>query len=212
MIRYPNGKTYAPKEIKGKETTKKKSVSKDVQYENRGMTLEEDLNQTNEYYLYQGMAVIHKKPTPIQIVKVDYRSRAAAKITEAYFRTPSTTDYSGVYKAKYVDFEAKETKNKTSFPLQNFHPHQIIHMKKVKEQQGICFAIVRFTELDETYVLDADVVIKYWNEKESGGRKSIPYHIFQEQGHKVKYGFQARVDYLSVIDEIYFTHKKKTPS
>lgn len=50
-------------------------------------------------------------------------------INEAYFRTPSTTDYNGVYQGYYIDFEAKETKNKTSFPLNNIHDHQVEHMK-----------------------------------------------------------------------------------
>ena len=50
-------------------------------------------------------------------------------INEAYFRTPSTTDYNGVYNGYYIDFEAKETKNKTSFPLNNIHAHQVEHMK-----------------------------------------------------------------------------------
>ena len=84
----------------------------------RGMNLEEDINLTNEYYLSHDIAVIHKKPTPIQIVKVSYPERSSAKIVEAYFRTPSTTDYNGIYKGKYIDFEAKETKT-LSFPFTN---------------------------------------------------------------------------------------------
>ena len=37
----------------------------------------------------------------------------AAVITEAYFRTPSTTDFNGIFKGRYIDFEAKETSNAT---------------------------------------------------------------------------------------------------
>ena len=36
------------------------------------MRFEEAINESNKYYLSRGLAVIHKKPTPIQIVKVDY--------------------------------------------------------------------------------------------------------------------------------------------
>ena len=86
-----------------------KNISKEINYKNRGMTLENDINKTNEYYKEIEKAYIYKKPTPIKIVKVDYPSREKAIIKEAYFTIPSTTDYNGLYKGKYIDFEAKET-------------------------------------------------------------------------------------------------------
>ena len=89
------------------------SLSQPKNFANRGMSFEKMINATNDYYLSQGLAVIHKKPTPIQIVRVDYPQRSRAKIVEAYFRQASTTDYSGVYNGYYIDFEAKETKQKT---------------------------------------------------------------------------------------------------
>ena len=61
----------------------------EISYSNRGKSLEDDLNETNMFYLNRNMANIHKKPVPIQIVKVDYPARSAAVIREAYFRTPS---------------------------------------------------------------------------------------------------------------------------
>src|SRR5690606_6305981 len=144
-LRYPNGKVYKPQEVKNNPHLKQRI------YGNRGMTLEEDINETNLYYLEQEIAVIHKKPTPVQIVNVDYPKRSAAVIKEAYFKQASTTDYNGIYKGRYIDFEAKETKNKTSFPLQNFHEHQIKHMSDCVKQDGICFVILRFSSTDEIY-------------------------------------------------------------
>ena len=79
--------------------------------------------------------------------------RSKAVINEAYFRTPSTTDYNGVYNGYYIDFEAKETKNKTSFPLNNIHAHQVEHMKNTYLQKGIVFLMIRFKTLDEVYIL-----------------------------------------------------------
>ena len=103
------------------------------------MSLEKDIELSNTYYLNHGMAVIHKKPTPVQIVNVHYPMRSKAVINEAYFRTPSTTDYNGIYNGRYLDFEAKETKNKTSFPLNNMHEHQVVHMDACYKQNGIVF-------------------------------------------------------------------------
>ena len=45
--------------------------SKKINYSNRGMALEHDINESNQYYLNNNIAVIYKKPTPISIIKVD---------------------------------------------------------------------------------------------------------------------------------------------
>ena len=118
MVNYPNGK-------------KKAYTSKPTSAGGRGMVLEKDINVTNMFYLSIDKAVIHKKPTPVTIVKVDYPARSAAKITEAYFKLPSTTDYNGIYRGKYVDFEAKECASHTSFPLKSLHAHQVQHLQNV---------------------------------------------------------------------------------
>src|SRR6476620_418035 len=119
-IRYPNGKKFITNQT---QSTKPKNSNRVSTYSNRGMTLEDDINHSNAFYVESGIAVIHKKPTPVQIVDVHYPKRSAAVIKEAYFKQASTTDYNGVYNGHYIDFEAKETKNKTSFPLKNFHDH-----------------------------------------------------------------------------------------
>ena len=137
MINYPNGKPF--KLNPTKVGSNQSEASSNIKYGGRGMTLEKDIEQSNTFYLKSGIAVIHKKPTPVQIVNVHYPKRSKAVINEAYFRTPSTTDYNGVYNGYYIDFEAKETKNKTSFPLNNIHAHQVEHMKNTYHQKGIVF-------------------------------------------------------------------------
>ena len=134
MVNYPH-------QISRKKAQVRPKKSNRVDFANRGMSFESAINATNDYYLSRGLAVIHKKPTPVQIVKVDYPKRSREKIVEAYFRQASTTDYSGVYKGYYIDFEAKETRQKTAMPMKNFHAHQIEHMSQVISQDGICFKI-----------------------------------------------------------------------
>lgn len=171
----------------------------------RGMSLEEDISLSNEYYLNVDKAVIHKKPTPIQIVKVDYPRRQSAKIVEAYYKIPSTTDYNGIYRGKYVDFEAKETKAK-SFPFGNISEHQVDHLQKIIDHGGIAFVMIAFTTLNEVYLIDASFVIKdYYH----SNRKSMTYEKIKSLGHIIPQGYQPRLDYLKIIDLIYFKEDKQ---
>ena len=165
------------------------------------MALEEDINITNTYYLNQDTAIIHKKPTPVTIVNVDYPSRSAAKITEAYFKLPSTTDYNGIYRGRYIDFEAKECAFETSFPLKSIHEHQITHLDAVLRHGAIAFVVVRFTNLGKTFFVPAEVMIPYIRTLK---RRSIPYAWFEEQGISIAYNYVKPVDYLKIIDTLYF--------
>lgn len=173
---------------------------KPIIFGNRGMGLENDLNDSNTFYLVSDKAVIYKKPTPITITKVDYPSRIDAVIKEAYFKTPSTTDYNGIYRGKYIDFEAKETKQ-SIFPLANIHKHQIEHLRKIVNHGGIGFIIVRFTKEGKTFLLDALKLLAFLDNET---RKSIPLSYFEENGHIIKEKYQPRLDYLEVVDQLYF--------
>lgn len=171
-----------------------------ITYENRGMTLENDINLTNNYYAETNRAFIYKKPTPIKITKVDYPCREKAVIKEAFFKEPSTTDYNGLYKGKYIDFEAKETNNKTSFPLNNIHKHQIRHIENIVNHDGIAFLIVRFNKINKTYLLPGEHFLSFIGNNE---RKSIPISFFDKYGIIIPEGYIPRIDYLTVVDNLY---------
>lgn len=198
MIKYSNGLTFTKKLIKNNNSNPNKK-KKNFSCGNRGMDLEGDIDISNDYYKSHGDCLITKRPTPINVVKVDYSKGAI--ITNAYFEKPSTTDYNGVYLGRYIDFEAKSTRLKTSFPLSNISIHQIEHLKQVLKHNGIAFFIIEFSSLDEVYLLDAKYVIDYY---EHGERRSIPYNAFLEVGHKIKRGIWPRLYYLDVIKEVYF--------
>ena len=170
-----------------------------ILYGNRGMGLEDYLNITNKYYLDNDIAVIYKKPTPIKVVKVDYNKRINTKITEAYYEIPSTTDYNGIYKGKYIDFEAKETKSKTSFSLNNIHKHQIDHLIKVKNHGGISFLIIRFTTINKTFLLETQKLEEFLYNNE---RKSIPLSYINDNGYLINENYNPRLEYIKIVDEI----------
>lgn len=188
--------------------SKRKQSKTGKTYGNRGKSLEEDINITNSFYINANKAIIHKKPTPIQIVDVHYPKRSAAVITKAYFQTRSTTDYNGIYQGRHLDFEAKETKNKTTFPLANVHEHQVEHLRAIKEHGGIAFFIIRFTVLDETYFVPASTILSFWDKQIENKRSSIPYAVIQKEGFLIPFHYQIRVDYLKVVQKLYFSDGK----
>ena len=190
-IKYPNGSK--PKIIIKKDSS-------------RGMTFESDLNQSNEYYRIHNIALIYKKPTPIQIVKVDYPSRNKARIVEAYYQTPSTTDYNGLYKGKYIDYEAKQTEN-LSFPFKHIFDHQVNHLKKCKEHGGIAFVIIYFKKVGEVYMIDIDPFYeRYMN---NDVKRSINLDDLNElcqinKAYNIHLGYAPLIDYIKGIDAMYF--------
>lgn len=175
----------------------KKEVKKNISFANRGMDLEKLISDANDYYLSMDKAVIYKKPTPVKISKVTYK-KDIPKV-DGYLNQKSTLDYVGLYKGKYLDFDAKKTINKNSFPLSNIHNHQLVHMKRILNHGGITFLIIDIN--NEVYLLKGEDIISFIEENE---RKSIPYDYIKDKGFIIEYSYNPILDYLKVIDKIYY--------
>ena len=185
MINYPNGKKIVNEKVKNKS--------------NLGQSLEDDLNKTNIYYQIHKIALVYKKPTPINIVKVDYPKRSAAKITEAYYQQSSTTDYNGIYNGIAIDFEAKSTHNKTSFPLKMIHKHQLEHLSRVLNHGGFPFLIIRFAIYNLTFLLPYQLLDQYIkNEK----KQSIPLNWFKQNTKIITNSYFKPCDYIQALKPI----------
>lgn len=184
-----------PTPIINKEKTSK-------QHKINGVIFENALNISNDFYRIHNIAIIHKKPTPIQIVRVDYPNRSKAKITEAYYKTPSTTDYNGIYKGKYIDYEAKETNN-LSFSFKHIFQHQINHLVNVNKHGGIAFVIIYFKKANEVYIIDINTFYMLYLENLNGGVKSISITKAREIGALAPIGYTPPIDYLKAVDELY---------
>jgi recombination protein U len=193
IFKYPLGiKKSFPK-----KTTK--TIQTKTSFKNRGMGLEGELNLSNAFYNEEGMALIQKRPTPINVVKVDYAK--GAKITQAYFEKQSTTDYNGVYRSKYLDFEAKSTLSRTSLPISNITSHQITHLKNVMKHGGIAFFIIAFETLQQTYLLPAQPFIKFI---ETEKRQSLPLNWIKQNGVLINVSFKPRLHFLQAVDQLFF--------
>ncbi|MFV0519333.1 MAG: Holliday junction resolvase RecU [Lachnospirales bacterium] len=143
----------------------------------RGSAFEEMINSTNELYLKHNLAVVQKISTPITVTKVD---NSRGLITEGYFDSQSTVDYIGICQGIGICFDAKETSQK-SLPIQNIHSHQVEFMRNFSKQKGISFLLVNFKIYNEIFLLPIEVLLKFYDEIENGGRKSIPYNAFDKE-------------------------------
>ena len=135
----------------------------------RGSLFEDEINRTNDKYKEQNLALIQKVPTPITPMKIDSENR---HITLAYFDQKSTVDYIGVIQGIPVCFDAKECK-KTTFALQNIHPHQVDFMRRFEQQDGIAFFLISYTEEGVYYYLPFRHFLPFWERAQAGGRKSF---------------------------------------
>jgi len=196
-MNYPNGKKYESNVEESDKSKKKKYNLKD-NASNRGMGLEDDINSSNDYYNSLGVCLIYKRPTPIKVVRMDKDNKS--KIIEGYFSSKSTTDYNGIYKGKYMDFEAKETINKTSFTFHNVQPQQFRHLLGVTKLGGLAFFIIRMKAYNETYILKYEDVDSFIN---SSSRQSIPYSYIKEKGYIIEEGFCPRLKFLDAVNKAF---------
>ncbi|MBR4178298.1 MAG: Holliday junction resolvase RecU [Bacilli bacterium] len=172
---------------------------KNTNFKNRGMFLENIINDSNTYYNSIDRCLIFKKPTPIKVLNVSYPSNTSHVIDRAVYSSISTLDYNGIYKEKYIEFDAKECHSKTSFPLSNIKEHQLEHIKKVIKQKGIVFLIIYMN--NEFFLLKGEDVVEYILNND---RKSIEFDYIKDKGYRINESYLPRLKYLDTVDIAYF--------
>ncbi len=163
----------------------------------RGLDFEEEINKANEYYILNDIAHIYKKPTPIKVLKVkntsgDFFKRT--KIVEAFFERKSTTDYNGIYKSRYIDFEAKQTKEKEFNLKVNLHKHQQRHLHSVSRHGGIAFLLINMLSYKKIFLIEIDK-IKLDQEK-------LSIDFLNQNGYEIKNKNTIYLDYLKIVDKL----------
>jgi recombination protein U len=169
-----------------------------MSYANRGMGFEALINLTNDLYNRRGLALITKLPTPMKVL-------GPAKVKNqhvAVFEKPSTVDYTGVYRGRAIEFEAKSTHSLTAWPLKDIHDHQVEHLRRVDQHGGIAFVLVEFVKQHGIFLLTARHLLQVWAAAQAGGRKSIPIDDFDRMCLQVGPGRGVPVDYLAAVDQL----------
>lgn len=149
--------------------TKKKSDS----HRNRGLKFEHLIEHKCDELKKQKIAIIGKIPTDWKITR-----GAGGKIIGGFPVAESKfVDFCGLFKGKPISIEAKETKNKTSFPFSNIKDYQIKFLDLWTELGGLGYYIIRFVELQKVYFIPSKIMN---NCIRTIGRKSAPISWFKD--------------------------------
>lgn len=84
------------------------------------MLLESIVNRTILMLEQEGVALIHKKGLNLSFKSVDRKER---RVDGARIVSKSTVDYYGVFRGRFIAFEAKSVEE-DYFPLANIRKHQ----------------------------------------------------------------------------------------
>ena len=204
VIKYPDGRMMEIKKNTS-HSDKRKTANKTEEERirdsyiksNMGMAFESDISKCCDYYRSKGIADIYKRPTPIKVVKMS--KTKPGMIEEAYFEAKSTTDYVGIYKGKYIDFECKETIH-DSVPYHMIREQQYDHLSFILSLGGIGFFLVSFKSYQEVYLMKASIILAAIKEKKHPGFKR---EFFMEHGIRLERSYLPPYKLLEAIDKAF---------
>ena len=206
VINYPDGRKLVLPEKKDDKLDHRKSENKTEAQKikesmiksNMGMQFESDVTKSCDFYREKGLCAIYKRPTPIKVVKMS--KTHPGMIEEAYFQEKSTTDYVGIYKGKYIDFECKETIHE-EIPHAMIRQQQYRHLDDVLRLGGIGFFLVSFKRIGEVYLMPAKIILDANKENSHRGFK---YEFFKEKGILIERSYLPPYKILDGIDKAFF--------
>ena len=150
--------------------------------------LEKTANKINMELRRSSSALILKIPVPLELT------------AKGLIAKPSTVDYSGTMQGGLsIDYDAKETESKTSFPLANIKEHQLNYLKLKSQLGGVTFFMIHFKKVykDDVFITPISLIDKYWHDATfKNGRKSIPFKKFKTSW------LTPITDYLKKVREI----------
>ncbi|MGL5438378.1 MAG: Holliday junction resolvase RecU [Metamycoplasmataceae bacterium] len=157
---------------------------------NRGMLLEKIINKTINSYKNNGTALFHKKNLDIKFERVDKE----LNVYNSVISKKSTVDYYGIYKGRFIAFEAKST-NKEYLSFSNFKEHQHNYLLEIEKYLGIAFYIILFKKTSEFFIIKASNINLQI-------KKSITKDFILNNGYYLEIIYPGYIDFLSFINKI----------
>ena len=161
---------------------------------NKGMYIESLIGRTINYLNNHDIAYFEKRNVPFKLCKKISNEMFLGKLF-----SKSTVDYTGVYKNQHLEFEAKQTVA-GNFDLHMIKTHQFNFLKNMHENHHcICFFIIQFYDIDETYLLPVENLIKYCEENK---HKSIPYDSIVKMSIKLEIVFPGILNLTQALAQL----------
>ena len=174
-----------------KETKTKVVKKKSTSHVNRGLKFESLIQDKCDELKKNGIALINKVPTEIKMIRNGARIVNAFAVEQSKF-----VDFCGIYKGKGMAIEAKETKNKTSFPFSNIKDTQIEFLKLWVKLGGLGYYIIRFETNKKVFLIKSDNLHKCIDTIE---RKSVPYDYCLESEDFIEIDYN-KLDFENYIE------------
>lgn len=148
-------------------------------YANKGMYIEELIEQSIKYYLANNICFIEKRYIPIKIIK------KFGNLIEGKLLSKSYVDYVGLIDGKYITFESKQT-DEEKFMLNQIKEHQLEHLNLISRLNGYGFLILHFYCNDKTFLIPYNK-IEDWISKKI---KSIKIDFLEKENNVYKLEIQ----------------------
>ncbi|QGZ97749.1 Holliday junction resolvase RecU [Mycoplasma sp. NEAQ87857] len=157
---------------------------------NRGMFLEKIINNTIDYFWSCNIAFIEKKSLPISFYSVKTINNKKV-LSNSYISKKSTVDYIGMYKGKFICFEAKSTNDKF-LEKQNFQKHQLDYLDLIDKNNGISFVIVYFSLYNVFLKVNIQLLLNEFN-----NCSRIPYEKLKKNSKLLILEFPGYINFLN---------------
>ncbi|RIV16261.1 Holliday junction resolvase RecU [Mycoplasmopsis gallopavonis] len=157
-----------------------------MNYKNKGMFLEEVINNSLFYYQKNQIAFIEKKEVPIKITKT--ANIGTNVIVKGKLFVKSTVDYIGMYQGKFICFEAKSSE-KDLYRYKNIKKHQWDYLELIAKNGGISFFVFYFASDNSFFKVDS---LKLLEHKKA--HSSISKDKIEELGTKIELEFPGIIN------------------
>ncbi|AAP56492.2 Holliday junction resolvase recU (Recombination protein U-like protein) [Mycoplasmoides gallisepticum str. R(low)] len=160
-------------------------------HQNRGMFLETLINNTIKHNELAHKGLIFKRHLPINVYNFANR-----RVT-GWLKEKTQTDYYGLYKGYFFDFDAKQS-SKINYSLKNIKQHQLDHLRKIHEQGGIAFILLLIVPKEEFYMIPIKKIDSWLKNQESN---TLKYEWIQKSSFKLELFYPGVIGIFEALQE-----------